>query len=89
VQGHNKLYCSEVNGRNMSGMLLVSGFLSFMESRPVKMGPTRCPERSVNNYLTTPCNHPKDHRLVYTQIFTDGTFEAIYGEIYQCQKTKH
>jgi hypothetical protein len=29
----------------------------------VKMGPTRCPETSVNNYLTTPCNHPKDHRL--------------------------
>jgi hypothetical protein len=48
---------------------LISGFrrdvdvicgllLSFVESRPVKMGPTRCPETSVNNYLTTPCNHP-------------------------------
>jgi hypothetical protein len=37
--------------------------ISFVESRHVKMGPTRCPETSVNNYLTTPCNHPKDHRL--------------------------
>jgi hypothetical protein len=27
------------------------------------MGPTRCPETSVNNYHTTPCNYPKDHRL--------------------------
>jgi hypothetical protein len=41
----------------------VSGFLSFLESRPVKMGPTGCPETSVNNYHTTPCNYPKDHRL--------------------------
>jgi hypothetical protein len=37
--------------------------LSFLESRPVKMGPTRCPQTSVNNYHTTPCNYPKDHRL--------------------------
>jgi hypothetical protein len=29
----------------------------------MKMGPTRCPETSVNNYHTTPCNYPKDHRL--------------------------
>jgi hypothetical protein len=29
----------------------------------MKMGPTRCPETSVNNYQTTPCNYPKDHRL--------------------------
>jgi hypothetical protein len=29
----------------------------------VKMGPTRCPETSVNNYHTTPCNYPKHHRL--------------------------
>jgi hypothetical protein len=29
----------------------------------VKMGPTRCPETSVNNYHTTPCNYPEDHRL--------------------------
>jgi hypothetical protein len=34
-----------------------------LESWPVKMGPTRCPETSVNNYHTTPCNYPKDHRL--------------------------
>jgi hypothetical protein len=36
----------------------------LLGSRPVKMGPTRCPETSVNNYHTTPCNHPKDHRLL-------------------------
>jgi hypothetical protein len=35
----------------------------LLGSRPMKMGPTRCPETSVNNYHTTPCNHPKDHRL--------------------------
>jgi hypothetical protein len=29
----------------------------------MKMGPTRCPETSVNNYHTTPCNYSKDHRL--------------------------
>jgi hypothetical protein len=40
-----------------------SRFLSFLEYWPVKMGPTRCPETSVNNYHTTPCNYPKDHRL--------------------------
>jgi hypothetical protein len=27
------------------------------------MGPTLFPETSVNNYHTTPCNYPKDHRL--------------------------
>jgi hypothetical protein len=27
------------------------------------MGQTRGPETSVNNYHTTPCNYPKDHRL--------------------------
>jgi hypothetical protein len=29
----------------------------------VKMGPIRCPETSVNNYHTTPCNYPEDHRF--------------------------
>jgi hypothetical protein len=32
----------------------------------MKMGPTRCPESSVNNYHTTPCNYPKEHRLQTT-----------------------
>jgi hypothetical protein len=27
------------------------------------MGPIRCPETSVNNYHTTPCNNPEDHRF--------------------------
>jgi hypothetical protein len=28
---------------------------------PVRMGPIRCPETSVNNYHTTPNNTPEDH----------------------------
>jgi hypothetical protein len=27
------------------------------------MGPILCPETSVNNYHTTPCNYPEDHRF--------------------------
>jgi hypothetical protein len=41
--------------------LFVSGFLSFVESRPMKMGPTRCPETSVNT----------SRRRVITQKTTD------------------
>ena len=40
----------------------VTGFLSYLESLPVKMGPIRCPETSVHNYHPTPCNNPEDHR---------------------------
>jgi hypothetical protein len=29
----------------------------------VKMRLIRCPETSVNNYHTTPCNYPEDHRF--------------------------
>jgi hypothetical protein len=57
--------------------LLVIGFLSFLESRPLKMGPTRCPETSVNNYHTTPCNHPKDHRLRGNQVFESVAFRCL------------
>jgi hypothetical protein len=32
----------------------------------MKMGPIRCPETSVNNYHTTPCNYPEDHRFLST-----------------------
>jgi hypothetical protein len=41
----------------------VTGFLSYLESWPVRMGPIRCPETSVNNYHTTPCNNQEDHRF--------------------------
>jgi hypothetical protein len=41
----------------------VTGFLSYSESSPVKMGPIRCPETSVNNYHTTTCNNSEDHRF--------------------------
>jgi hypothetical protein len=30
--------------------------------RPLKMGPIRCPETSVNNYHMTPRNIPEDRR---------------------------
>jgi hypothetical protein len=40
-----------------------AGFLSHSESWPVKMGPISCPETSVNNYHTTPCNYPEDHKF--------------------------
>jgi hypothetical protein len=42
-----------------------NNIIFLLGSWPVNMGPTRCPETSVNNYHTTPCNHPKDHRLQY------------------------
>jgi hypothetical protein len=29
----------------------------------VRMEPIRCPETSVNNYHTTPCNNPEDQRF--------------------------
>jgi hypothetical protein len=34
-------------------------FLNFL---PLKMGPIRCPETSVNNYHTTPGNIPEERR---------------------------
>jgi hypothetical protein len=37
-------------------------FFSYSDSWPVKMGPIRCPETSVNNYHTTPCNVPEERR---------------------------
>jgi hypothetical protein len=43
--------------------LLGNGFLSYSESWPTRMGPIRCPETSVTNYHTTPCNYPEDHRF--------------------------
>jgi hypothetical protein len=38
-------------------------FFSYSESWPVKMWPIRCPETSVSNYHTTPCNYPEDYRF--------------------------
>ena len=35
---------------------------SYSDSWPVKMGPIRCPETSVNNYHTTPRNIPEERR---------------------------
>jgi hypothetical protein len=36
--------------------------LKESDSWTVKMGPTRCPETSVNNYHTTPRNTPEERR---------------------------
>jgi hypothetical protein len=36
---------------------------SYSDSWPVRMGPVRCPETSVNNYHTTPRNNPTYHRF--------------------------
>jgi hypothetical protein len=41
---------------------LLAFFLSYWDSWPVKMRPTRCPETSVNNYNTTPRNIPEERR---------------------------
>jgi hypothetical protein len=40
-----------------------SSELSYSDSWPVRMGPVRCPETSVNNYHTTPRNTPEDRRF--------------------------
>jgi hypothetical protein len=34
------------------------------DSWPLKIGPIRCPETSVNNYHTRPCNTPEDRRFL-------------------------
>jgi hypothetical protein len=48
---------------------LGKAYEAYSESWPVKMGLTRCPETSVNNYHTTPCNYPDDHRFHLQFIF--------------------
>jgi hypothetical protein len=45
------------------------------------MGPTRCPETSVNNYLTTPCNHPKDHRLQHRGASLKSILDICFDDI--------
>jgi hypothetical protein len=54
---------------------LISGFrrdvknVSVPSSRvksPVKMGPIRCPETSVNYYHTTPRNTPEERRFQFS-----------------------
>jgi hypothetical protein len=43
---------------------LLAFFLSYLNSWPVKMGPIRCPETSLNNYHTTPRNIPEERRYL-------------------------
>jgi hypothetical protein len=49
---------------------LLAFFLSNSDSWPVKMGPIRCPETSVNSYHTTPCNIPEERR---SHLWTSST----------------
>ena len=51
------------------GLILVMSQES--DSWPVRMGPIRCLETSVNNYHTTPCNNPEVHRFYFTLPFPD------------------
>ena len=46
-----------------SNMLFLWNLSPSRNSCPVKMGPIRCPETSVNSYHTTPRNTPKDLRF--------------------------
>jgi hypothetical protein len=55
---------SHVSPPRYADQFLCLDFLSYLESWPVKMGPTR-PETSVNNYHTTPCSYPEDNRFQY------------------------
>jgi hypothetical protein len=45
-----------------------NNYISYSDSWPVRMGPIRCPETSVNNYHTTPRN-----------TLEDRTFQIIYS----------
>jgi hypothetical protein len=40
----------------------VAGFVSFSDSWPLKIGPIRCPETSLNNYHTMTRNIPEERR---------------------------
>jgi hypothetical protein len=49
----------------LSRVFVIGCWLSFfptLDSWPLKMGPIRCPETSVNNYHTTPRNIPEERR---------------------------
>jgi hypothetical protein len=48
---------------------LLAFFLFYSDSWPVKMGPIRCAETSVNNYRTTPRNIPEERRSRSNDIF--------------------
>jgi hypothetical protein len=59
---------SHVSRPRYAVQFLCYRFSFLLESWPVKMGPIRCPETSVNNYHTTPCNYSEDHRFYFKQI---------------------
>jgi hypothetical protein len=49
------------------------------------MGPIRCPETSVNNYHTMPCNYPEDRRF-QCDIFYSESWPVRMGPI-RCPET--
>jgi hypothetical protein len=51
-----------------SAAMLMRSVLMW-DSWPLKVGPIRCPETSVNSYHTTPRNIPKNRRFRYTGSF--------------------
>ena len=50
----------------------------YSDSWPVTMGPTRCPETSVNNYHTTPCNIPEERRSYCAVVGNKNLYIYIY-----------
>jgi hypothetical protein len=48
---------------------LLAFFLAYLDSWPVKMGPIRCPETSVNSYHTTSRNIPEESRSLHVKGF--------------------
>jgi hypothetical protein len=45
------------------------------------VGPILCPETSVNNYHTTPCNYPEDHRFNLQNSSLHAYFPLIMSEL--------
>jgi hypothetical protein len=58
--------------------ICVVGFLSRLDSWPVRMGPIRCPETSINNYHTRPRNTPEDRRFYQHRGRSLKSFYAWY-----------
>jgi hypothetical protein len=55
-------------------VLVPSSRVSYSDSWPLKMGLTRCPETSVNNYHTAPRNIPEERR---SHQHRDGSLKSM------------
>jgi hypothetical protein len=56
------LIVTDVSGQRIGPIFKGQEVLSFSDSWPMKMGPIRCPETSVNSNHTTPRNIPEKCR---------------------------